>query len=159
MKNLLFIFFLVAGMSFGSQAQDYDAAVGLRLGSPVSISYKKFISESNAVEVYGGFRSYFGYSIIQANAAYLIHNELGDVGGLKWYYGGGAGLALYSYDLGFSDSGGVGAIISGYLGLEYTLEDIPLSLSLDWTPSLFVGGNGRFGADNGALAIRYVLGK
>jgi hypothetical protein len=48
--------------------------------------------------------------------------------------------------------------ISGYLGLEYTLEGAPVSFSLDWAPTLYIGGFGSgFGGGYGALAARYVL--
>jgi len=158
MKNLLFVFIFLMG-SFGvSQAQDYNSAVGLRLGYPISVSYKKFLNETAAFEGYAGFRSFLGYTEFRVNAAYLIHNEFDDVDRLKWYYGGGAGLAFYSIDSGFAfDNSGLGVTISGYIGLEYTLEGTPISFSVDWVPTYIVGGFSGFGADNGALSVRYVL--
>ena len=95
----------------------------------------------------------------RVNGAYLIHNDLESVDRLKWYYGAGAGLAFYSYDNLFSgEEGGMSVTISGYIGAEYTLESAPVSFSVDWAPTFFLGGFGSgFGAGYGALAARYVL--
>jgi hypothetical protein len=158
MKNLYLVVIIFFGGMISAQAQDYDSAIGLRLGFPTSITYKKFITETNAFEVYGGIRGEGTGTSIRANAAYLIHTELGDTEGLKWYYGGGAGVAFYSFDAGFVGDSGSSITASGYIGLEYTLDDIPLTFSIDWTPTIFIGGFGRgFGTDNGALAVRYIL--
>jgi hypothetical protein len=159
MKNLLFVLVFLFGTFSVSQAQDYNSAVGLRFGYPLSVTYKTFLNETAAVEAYAGFRSYTGYTQFRVNAAYQIHNEIESVERLKWYYGGGAGLAFYSFDNSVSD-GGMSISISGYLGLEYTLEGTPVSFSVDWVPTFFIGGYSgidSFGAGNGALAVRYVL--
>ncbi|MFT4534808.1 MAG: hypothetical protein ACJA1A_001252 [Saprospiraceae bacterium] len=160
MKNLFLVLIIFLGGVVTSQAQDYNSAIGLRLGYPTSITYKKFVSESNAFEIYGGLRGIGNGTSIRANAAYLIHNELGDTERLKWYYGAGVGVAFYRFNNGFgTGSSNTSLTVSGYIGLEYTLEDVPVSFSLDWNPTYFLGGFGSgFGADGGALAVRYVLG-
>jgi len=158
MKNLFYVLVFLFG-SFGmSQAQDYNSAVGLRFGYPLSVTYKTFLNESTAIEGYAGFRSFLGYTEFRVNAAYLIHNEIENVDRLKWYYGAGPGLAFYSFDTGFlGDDGGVGITISGYVGLEYTLDGAPVSFSVDWVPTFVIGGISGFGAGYGALSARYVL--
>ena len=161
MKNLL----LAIAFTFSASilfAQQFESAVGLRLGYPTSASYKKFISEDKAVEAYVGFRDYFGSNWLSVNAAYQTHKDLEfeDIQGLQWYYGFGAGLNRVSYEF---DRGGYTFFnLSGYVGLSYVFEDIPLNLSVDWVPSIFVGGGGvgrvgGFGGGYGALTARYVL--
>lgn len=158
MKNLLFAIVFLFGSISMTQAQDYNSAVGLRLGYPLSVTYKMFLNENSAAEAYAGYRSFFGYSEVRINAAYQIHQELESVDRLKWYYGGGAGVAFFSYNSFYiGDGGGVGFTLSGYIGLEYTLEDAPVSFSIDWVPTFYLGGVGGFGAGNGALSARYVL--
>lgn len=166
MKTLLRIAFallLVAGLSQTAQAQDYKSAVGARLGSPLSLSYKTFLSESSAVEAFIGYRSFgFGYSWINIGAAYQIHNDISGVDGLKWYYGAGASVFLYSFRNNFvgdnSSSTAIG--LQGYLGLDYRLPDAPVNVSLDWVPTFFLSGFGSgFGAGYGALSVRYILGE
>jgi hypothetical protein len=141
-----------------SQAQDYKSAIGLRLGSPLSVSYKTFISEKGAFEGVAGFRSFVGYSWFNVGAYYQHHNEIASVDGLKWYYGAGVNAYFWSYDTGFLGDGSTSFGISGVLGLDYKFADIPLNLSADWIPTFFVNGFGSgFGAGYGALAARYTL--
>ena len=48
-----------------------------------------------------------------------------------------------------------------YAGLAYTLEDIPLVVSIDWSPRYFFGNTygyySRLGWGYGAVTMRYVL--
>ena len=158
MKNYLFLLFFLCGLA--SNAQDYESAIGLRLGVPASISYKKFLDNSAAMEIYGSFRGRSGYNWLALSGAYQIHNDIPSVNALRWYYGGGASLYFYSFDAGFDDSGegNLGIGINGYLGLEYTLSNTPISFSLDWVPTIFlIGFNNGFAGGQGALGIRYVL--
>lgn len=158
MKNLLYVIVILFGSISMTQAQDYNSAVGLRLGYPLSVTYKKFLNENTAAEAFAGYSSIGTYSEFRVNAAYLIHNEFDDVERLKWYYGGGAGVAFLSYNaFHVGNRGGVGLALSGYLGLEYTLEDAPVSFSIDWVPTFFIGGIGAFRPGYGALAARYIL--
>lgn len=165
MKNIIYSLVLFMLASFAGenlQAQDYQSAVGLRLGSPVSVSYKKFMNENNAIELYAGFRSFDGYSWFSAAGAYQIHSDIESVSGLRWYYGFGATALFFSFDDDFlgDDDGKLGIGIQGYLGLEYTLENTPISFSADWIPTFFLSGFGNgFGSEYGALSVRYVLGR
>ena len=158
MKKLLFAFLLLVIGSTTSQAQAYKSALGLRVGYPLSITYKKNTSERKALEFFGGIRPYKGYNEIRFNAALQIHNPLGDSNNFRWYYGAGAGVALYSFDNAGSGNNGASVTASGYLGVELTFDELPLNFTLDWVPTLYIGGFGSgFGAGYGALAIRYVL--
>lgn len=142
-----------------SQAQEYNSAVGLRLGYPLSLSYKKFISERSALEGVVGFRSYTGYSWFNVGAYYQIHNDIASVDGLRWYYGFGANVYFWSWDSNFVNPGSNLSIgVSGVLGLDYKFAEIPLNLSVDWIPTFFINGYGNgFGGGYGALAARYTL--
>ena len=155
-KTLLFVAMMMT-LSLVGKAQDFDHAVGLRLGYPLSVSYKKFLNEQNAIEAYVGYRSFAFVDWLSLSGAYQVHNDLNleGVDGLQWYYGGGASL--------ISVSGGGSSIIlglQGYLGLSYTFDSTPINLSIDWVPGFYFGdAGGGFGGDYGALAVRYVLGK
>lgn len=161
LKYLLFTcIFLLAGHT--ASAQDFGSAVGLRFGYPLSVSYKNFLTETNAVEVYAGLRGYGSFRWISINGAYQIHKDITDVYGLQWYYGGGAGVQFWSYD--FVEESSTTFSLSGYLGLQYTFQDAPVTLSLDWVPTVFLGNNlglgfNTFGAGYGALAARYVISR
>ena len=159
-KTLSILFF--ACVSFSLTAQEYNSAIGMRLGSPLSISYKTFINDQDAIEVFGSFKSFSSYSWFALSGAYQKHNDVGfvDVENLKWYYGGGLSLYFWSFQSNFIIKNGSGTSIgvNGYLGLEYTFPNNPFSVSLDWTPTLFLNGFSRgFNGQFGSIAVRYIL--
>ncbi len=150
MKNLILVFIIFLGGVVSSQAQNYDSAIGLRLGIPNSITYKKFVSESNAIELYGGLSSDSGFTYFNVNGAYQIHTPIESVDNLQWYYGIGAGASL--------GNGATSLGINGYIGLDYSFQDLPIALSIDYVPSYFFGSSDlSFQAGYGNLAVRYIL--
>jgi hypothetical protein len=164
MKKITFTLLLAFAFMFVSDlnAQNYKSAVGLRLGYPLSASYKHFLNDNGAVEVIAGFRSYTYYSWVNVGAFYQIHKEIPSIDGLNWYYGAGASVYFWTWDTGFDydDSSNVSFGISGVIGLDYTFSEIPLNLSADWIPTFFINGYGSgFGGGYGGLAARYILGK
>jgi len=162
-KSILLLSFLFA-ITFLS-AQSYKSSAGLRLGYPVAGTYKMFINDNSAIEGIVGFGSYSSLvSYTNIRAAYLIHKdlEIESISNLQWYYGGGAGLFIWSFnDNYFGESSSATAFgLSGYIGLEYMFEDIPLVLSIDWAPTVILGGfGGGFGAGYGALSARYIINR
>ncbi len=162
MKNLITLFALLLTLSFATsvKAQDYQSAIGLRLGYPTSVSYKFFVSKPAAIEVFAGFRGYSGYGWFNVGAAYQVHKPIQGVEGLKWYFGGGASAFFYNYKTGFDfkNSSSVSLGILGNLGLDYKITNAPINLSLDWMPIFFIGGyTSGFGGGYGALSVRYTL--
>lgn len=161
MKKLFFLFAFLGAVLFSNaiHAQSYNSAIGLRLGVPLSVSYKTFLSESNALELFAGFRGYAGYSWVNVGALYQIHKPINSVDNLQWYFGGGASAFFYNYDAGFSDAGSFGLGIMGNLGLDYKLPNTPINISADWVPTIYIGSGylTGFGGGYGALAVRYTL--
>ena len=158
MKTIFTILFL--SISFCVFSQSYESAVGARFGFPLSISYKKFISENTALEAYGGFTNNFGFNRISLSGAYLKHSplEIESIENLTWYWGAGASIYFWSFDTGFSNESSTSFSADGYVGVEYTFTDTPLSLSVDWVPRIFISGFGSgFAGGFGALSARYVL--
>lgn len=158
----LVLLFLLSGTI---QAQEYKSAIGARLGSPLSASFKINLSEQNAIEAYAGYVGDSGFNWISASGAFLLHNDISDVEGFRWYYGGGAGLVFWNYqdDFFFEDNlSSLGFTISGYLGLEYTFAEAPVNLTIDWAPTYIIsefGLGAGFGAGYGSLGVRYVLSR
>ena len=173
MRSFLSLFLALGLLFFWQTPQleaqtSYKSAIGARLGYPLSASYKTFISETNAIEAYVNFRRWgnlftggFSYTRIGIGAAYLVHQQLGtNTPGLQWYYGGGAGIALFSYsnDSAFGNADNLGFAVQGFIGLDYKFEDLPLNLSLDWAPTFYIGGyDDGFAGAAGSLGVRYVL--
>jgi len=160
---------LVMALTFlvnDASAQSFGSAAGVRLGVPLSITYKTFLNETNAIEVMGGTRSSgngaFGYRWYQIGAAYQVHKplDIADIEDLAWYFGGGASAYFWSFNEGFLNPGSNSSFgLQGYLGLSYTFENAPINLSIDWVPTYFINGFASgFGADGGSLGIRYIFG-
>jgi hypothetical protein len=156
MRKLLII--LCAGIFFSlsSNAQNYNNAVGVRLGWGFGGTIKHFFDDSKAVEgivQFGGIYSRYA----QITGLFQIHKPLDDVApGLQWYFGGGGFVGFFS---GVYSGRDVRIGIAGNIGLDYTFEDIPLNLSLDWVPGIAIVGFGTgFGAGTaGGLAVRYIF--
>ncbi|MBK8565386.1 MAG: hypothetical protein IPN76_19075 [Saprospiraceae bacterium] len=159
-QSILLVISLVT--FFGASAltaQNYKSAIGARVGYPWAVSFKTFVAGNNAIELYGGYRGFARYGWFSANGAYQVHFDLEGVDGLQWYVGAGAGLQFYRYDNDLLDAGdNLGVSIQGYVGLDYKVEDIPLSITLDWVPNIFINGyvNGFRGL-YGNLGVRYVF--
>jgi hypothetical protein len=161
MKKLIFTCTLVLCCIFAAQAQStYKSAIGLRFGYPLSVSYKHFISEPGAIEIFAGFRNYSFYNWFNVGGIYEHHKAIPNVEGLQWYFGGGASVYFWSFDNGFFNDGASNTSIGvmGALGLDYKFANAPFQLSVDWLPTFFVNGYGNgFGGGYGALAARYTL--
>jgi outer membrane protein W len=158
MKNLFFILLFCLVGILQSNAQEYQSAIGLRLGYPTSITYKHFINDRGAVEAFLGARVYSTYRWTNIGLAYQHHTVIPDVSGLKWYYGGGASLFFWNYDKGFDGDGNLSIGVLGVLGLDYKFADHPINLSVDWMPLIFLNGYGSgFGGGYGALSARYTI--
>lgn len=163
-KTLMFVLFLASMFIVKDvQAQEFSSAIGARLGYPLSVSYKTFISESSAIELIGGTRGFSGYRWFTVAGAYQVHNalDLGDLDGLNWYYGAGAAMYFWNFDATFGDAGSNTSIgLQGYLGLSYTFDDNPINISVDWVPTFFLNGFGNgFAGGYGSFGIRYVIGR
>jgi len=151
------VMMLVFAFSSDISAQAYQSAVGGRLGTFFTASYKTFINDNTAIEGVVGFdrtssttNTIFGpvtasSSTFIVGAFYEIHNDL-DLDGaeFQWYYGFGAYAAL---------GGGTGVIPSGIVGLEYTLSESPVNFFIDVIPGLYIGEGGTDFQFNGTFFI------
>ncbi len=141
------------------QAQDYKSAIGAKLGYGLIASYKTFLNEKAAVDIFGGIR----WGGLAAGAYYLNHTPIKSVDRLTWYWGFGGSFT--TWDFGISDTYyEIG--VSGVLGLDYTFDEIPLNVSVDWAPTFvvadswdFTGSYNRFRSGYGALTARYILNR
>jgi len=116
MKHFFFTLVLICAVSFftTSEVAAQHTAVGVRLGSPISASFKFFPSNSIAIEAFVGYRNNkvnfgsgsYGWTWINIGGLYQVHKDLdlGDIEGLKYYFGGGGSAYFWSYDDGFFDS-------------------------------------------------------
>ena len=155
-STLVMLFMFVAV----SQAQEYKTAVGGKLGYGLIASYKTFLNEKSAVDIFGGIR----WGGLAAGAYYLNHTPIPSVDRLSWYWGFGGSFTTWNYGYaGYNSYYELG--ISGVLGLDYAFDEIPLNVSLDWAPTIVVADSydypgitlGRFRSGYGSLSVRYIL--
>ncbi|TVR73622.1 MAG: hypothetical protein EA408_04710 [Marinilabiliales bacterium] len=145
---------LFAGKGMNSYGQLYDTGVGARLGFFNGLTVKHFMQEGRAVEGILSTR-WDGFII---TGLYQFQRPLSDIDNLEWFYGGGlhAGFwqtGRYHFDGSANSVIGLDLI----LGVEYTIEEIPFSISLDWKPAFNVIGNTSWWGDGAALSIRYTF--
>ncbi len=149
-KSAIVVLFSLT-LSYGSFSQGYDSSLGGRGGVYNGISFKYFMSSYDAIEIVGAF---YRENLFFAGM-FQMHNPISEVSNLNWYYGFGAHIGffgrLHNPDDPATRIGG-----SGNLGLEYRLERIPITLSIDILPSLDVFSHTRFWI-GGGIAIRYVF--
>lgn len=158
LSTLVMLFMLAAV----SQAQDYKSAIGGKVGYGLIASYKTFLNEKSAVDIFGGLR----WGGLAAGAYYLNHTPITSVDKLTWYWGFGGSFTTWDYGVaGFDNYYELG--LSGVLGLEYTFDELPLNVSLDWAPTIVIADSydnslaslSRFRSGYGALSVRYILNR
>lgn len=166
MKNIIIViitFFFLFLMN-SMQAQDYNNAVGVRLAWGFGATGKHFFSEKVAGEAIINYwsRGRLGYRYTRTRITALveIHNDLSSVAeGLKWYAGGGAFVGFWGGEFGRFFEGYTSTQIglSGVIGADYKFKDLPINVSVDWTPSIAIAGGAGFFGNAGGIAVRYTF--
>ena len=160
-KTVFLAFGLIFVLTTALDAQDYKTAVGGKLGYGLIGSYKTFLNEKAAIDAFAGLR----WGGLAAGVYYLNHTPIESVERLQWYWGAGPILTTWNYGVFFGGSY-TRLGLSGVIGLDYSIEDVPLNISIDWAPTLVVYDNinkaygitsGRFISGFGAVSVRYIL--
>ncbi len=166
--NQFFIAFcLCLAFSAPLKAQYYDQTVGLRGGTSLEASYKRFFfytpKAQQALEILMGFQldENINFPTILYDqpinngyvleALWVFHLDIGFDTNFSAYAGGGGYVGMYT------ESGRTPFLGGGFtavLGIEYTFSHAPVSLGLDWKPLL---GYPRFSLARGGLTIRYII--
>jgi hypothetical protein len=169
MKRVILLGVLIASIGMkGFSQSDYDKAIGIRISESyydiASVSYKFFVSDQGAFELNGGFgaKSYSLGGVFRLTAAitYQHHFNIGTVPGLRWFIGGGV-VANHS----FSDHSGYRGFAVGLYpngGVDYKFPKIPLNVSADYRPTLFLGRQSQddlFYGTNFGVAARYTINR
>lgn len=161
-KSMVFLILVFVCVELFAQ----DRGIGLRLGNPMGITYKKYLPRNKAVEFgigtnaapgwynhyyensfhdfdkYEGFvyRSHHINSTVYLQGRYLLHYDIhieGMMGKLDWYWGIGGMLKYASVEYRYRNTQGddirkttsdIDIGPEGILGMEYTFEDVPLTI-------------------------------
>lgn len=159
-KLFLLVGFIIACSSISHvSAQDYKSAIGGKLGFGLVASYKTFLNERNALDIFGGIHWGDGFL---GGVNYSMHKPIESVDRLKWYWGFGANMFTWGAVTGFDNWYELG--VSGNIGLDYSFDEFPLNLSVDYVPTIVILENDDFDRFSrtrwgyGALTARYILG-
>lgn len=146
MKRLLTIAFLFISLAANAKASE-GSAIGLRLGNGYEISFQTPCAD-NRIEIDMGWCDHY------TNVSGIFQWVMPLQSGFKWYAGAGADMGIYHGSDDYID--GLGASVLCDIGFEYTFDQIPLQLSLDFRPLVRllpdIDPSGNFG-----LGIRYVF--
>jgi len=155
MKRTLTVILVLAALATGVQAQSYKSAIGLRGGDPSGITFKTFLNSTNALELIAG-TGYWGHNFV-ITGFYEWQYPTDWTPNLDWFIGPGAHLGFWN-DYYRNDYGtGILIGVDGIIGLEYTLDDIPLNLGLGVGPSFQLTSGPGWGHWNGGFYVRYVF--
>lgn len=145
---------------------NYSTAIGIKFLYGIAFTGKHFFTEKHAAEAIVRYNGLGGLgSDINLTALYEYHSPINGVPGLKWYIGGGAYAGTFSFkDSDFipesDDTSNVYFGLSGVLGLEYKIKNLPIAISADWQPVYLLKDyydNTGFGAENGGIGIKYTF--
>jgi hypothetical protein len=169
MKNpALFVILILMGALFfktsflRAQTESRSLSIGIRAGDPTGITGKYFIRDNHALE---GIISLWPYGPA-FTGLYEIHAQAFSVEGLHWYYGAGGHVRLYraswyqkNLDWYYPRSryaGGVGIGVDAILGMSYKIAPIPISLSVDFKPTVEIATQRSLYFDlESAISFRY----
>jgi len=157
MKKLAVVIFVILFSGLAVSGQEYRTSLGVRGGYPFSgISLKHFINNTDAIEGVAAFH----YRGLLLAGMFQRHANAFDAPGLYWYYGGGAQAGFYDrrHIPWFEDDRGSIATLGilGVVGLEYKIEEIPITIGADLIPVISIFGHTGFWM-NGGVSIRYTF--
>ena len=149
MKKCFFLITLFVAISVCIEAQNYNSAIGVRLGPNTAnitagFTLKHFINENTALEAIIGVNNGLGIC-----GLYEKHFDIEAVKNLQWLAGFGGYVAFTGSNTAI---GGVGII-----GLDYKFEEIPLNVTLDWKPELNIISKVGFEASGIGLSARFTF--
>ena len=174
-KSLLLVALCI--LHFLAQAQsDYKSALGIRLTTHIpydvlAASYKNFLGDHGALEFnfgFGGRNMYIpgsggrsGYSPgVSFSGSYQYHEDIYTPTheNLRWFAGGGMVVFNIFSKNNFYEGFGTGLFATG--GIDYTFKSVPVNLTADWRPTVFIASPSAFpGINIGTIGIaaRYTL--
>lgn len=153
-KSTILLFFITAFILFtkNTKAQDYRVAAGLKFSYEFGPSGKYFYDKDTAIEAILGLRSHGAVF----TALWEKHVPILEVDKLKLYYGFGAHLGGTGNNTNPKFDKTILTGADGIVGVEYTIPDAPIAISLDLNPRLELGHGPYFDLAPG-LGLKYTF--
>ena len=154
MKKIIATFFILTAFIINVRSQKVvggEWSAGARLGGSSGLSIKHHSSSNkSAFEIIAANsfdKSVEGFTL---TALFEKLAHLNNNGQLSAILGGGV-------NMNFKDQFKLG--VSGIIGFDWRLKNLPLTLQLDWLPTWFFINEDYFSGVNAAFSIRYVLNR
>ena len=138
----------------GPGGSAYSQAIGIKFPGGLSITYKKFVTNTNNIE---GELTTWNKGLRVAGLYEFNFYSFNQVEGLAWFVGPGAHIGFWKDTVGKSYGSKADLGIDGIIGLDYKFKDLPINVSVDWQPAVTLVGTAGFTPAYGGLAIRYVF--
>ncbi len=154
--KVFFVLLLFSTLSSTATAQLYKTGVGARAGFFNGFTIKHFVEQDRAVE--GILSTRWNGFII--TGLYEFQREFPDIDNLEWFFGGGAHIGFWgkeNYHWGDDNESHTIVGLDLILGTEYTFDEFPISISLDWKPAFNIFGDFHWWGDGIALSARYTF--
>lgn len=146
MKRLILVIVIAfVGASYSAQAQELGARFGDVLGNNVAVDALFSAGEFSRIHADVSFGSGVGVEALWD----FVYRPLGGEA-FYWYVGVGPSMLI-------DDPFLLGA--SGEIGLSYTFNGAPISLSADWRPTFYIIEDTDFHAGGFGFNVRYVFNK
>jgi hypothetical protein len=156
-KRILLTGLIIISLSAQLKSQDYINAIGLRGGLSQGVTFKHFVTTTDAAEGILAVR-WGGFYI---TGLYERHMPAFDVDQLYFFYGGGAHIGFWDGTQNpdwFNNRTNYTVLgIDGIIGLEYVFYEIPFNLALDWKPAVNLIGITNFWGSELALSLRFMF--
>ena len=151
MKKLVLAIVLVLSAAIIINAQDYNWAVGVRLGDDMSgFSVKKSIGDYDKIEAIVAVPYWHGANLIGLYQRYI------PIEGFHLYFGVGGHVGNWRYKHNDLNNRYYFLGVDCMVGIEFSiLRSIPLLFSIDYKPSYNFTGHAGFSFTGGGIGLRY----
>lgn len=160
---IILIIGILTEQSLKAWDYDYEFGIGARLGLSYGLNAKYFLRLHPTTRVHNALEGMLTYRYEGANATFLFehHQNAFNTEGLNVYFGGGAHFGFWNSSAvdwdtektGYHPYTGLDAIV----GIEYVMPDLPLSIGLDWKPSVNFISDVNLMIDDIALSVRFLF--
>ncbi|MEI7503105.1 MAG: hypothetical protein WCJ61_07465 [Paludibacter sp.] len=154
MKKMIFVLVFVSSMLGAANAQVQGKSIGVRFGNGAEVSFNTSLGSANRLELDLGLNNWItnnGNSGFGLTGIYLWVWPLDDLApGFNWYAGVGGTVGGH---ISSTTNGSLGLGVAGQVGLEFDFN-IPLQLSVDFRPALFIV-NSHDSYNDAGFSVRY----
>ncbi|MFM7311046.1 MAG: hypothetical protein ACKOZY_10595 [Flavobacteriales bacterium] len=155
MKKICFFLAVALPMLLSAQRKAFPNAMGIRLGLGSGVTYQRFLTDRNVLEVMA-YQRMGGVNLTLLNET---HQRLFGMPGLKWHYGYGAHVWLFNQYSVLNENqlrqNSAAFGVDGIVGMTYYFKSIPIQVSVDWKPGANIKGSRYIEWDAGGISARY----